>query len=119
MVLADDDSSDGHRMGKWGSMKRSSICQQVPVAEMLAQPLPSALCPSPRLQMLAVSTGKLVRYLVEDGGHIQADAPYAEMEVMKMVMTLMAPASGGWAGWAVWAVGLTSTLAPSLLGADA
>jgi glycine cleavage system H lipoate-binding protein len=69
--------------------------------------------------MLAVSTGKLVRYLVEDGGHIQADAPYAEMEVMKMVMTLMAPASGGWAGWAVWAVGLTSTLAPSLLGADA
>jgi hypothetical protein len=51
--------------------------------------------------MLAVSTGKLVRYLVEDGGHIQADAPYAEMEVMKMVMTLMAPASGEWVGWAV------------------
>lgn len=48
--------------------------------------------------MLAMSTGKLVRYLVEDGGHIAADAPYAEVEVMKMMMTLLAPASGGW-GW--------------------
>lgn len=30
--------------------------------------------------MLAISTGKLVRYLVEDGGHINADQPYAEIE---------------------------------------
>lgn len=45
-------------------------------------------------KMTAMSTGKLVRYLVEDGEHIQADKPYAEMEVMKMVMTLLAPASG-------------------------
>jgi len=44
--------------------------------------------------MLAISTGKLVRYLVEDSGHIAADAPYAEVEVMKMMMTLLAPASG-------------------------
>lgn len=49
---------------------------------------------SPIPQMLAISTGKLVRYLVEDGGHIAADAPYAEVEVMKMMMTLLAPASG-------------------------
>ncbi|PRW58200.1 acetyl- carboxylase 1-like isoform A [Chlorella sorokiniana] len=45
-------------------------------------------------KMLAISTGKLVRYLVDDGGHIAADAPYAEVEVMKMMMTLLAPASG-------------------------
>lgn len=44
--------------------------------------------------MTALSTGKLVRYLVEDGAHVLADAPYAEMEVMKMVMTLLAPAAG-------------------------
>lgn len=44
--------------------------------------------------MTALSTGKLVRYLVEDGGHVLADKPYAEMEVMKMVMTLLAPAAG-------------------------
>ncbi|EFN59405.1 hypothetical protein CHLNCDRAFT_56737 [Chlorella variabilis] len=45
-------------------------------------------------KMLSISTGKLVRYLVEDGGHIAADAPYAEVEVMKMMMPLLAPASG-------------------------
>lgn len=53
---------------------------------------PPACCCAP--QMLAISTGKLVRYLGEDGGHIAADAPYAEVEVMKMMMTLLAPASG-------------------------
>ena len=44
--------------------------------------------------MTALSTGKLMRYLVEDGCHVEADKPYAEVEVMKMVMTLLAPASG-------------------------
>ncbi|PSC75189.1 acetyl-carboxylase 1-like [Micractinium conductrix] len=45
-------------------------------------------------RMLSISTGKLVRYLVEDGGHVAADAPYAEIEVMKMMMTLLTPAAG-------------------------
>ncbi|KAL4859471.1 Acetyl-CoA carboxylase 1 [Chlorella vulgaris] len=45
-------------------------------------------------KMLSISTGKLVRYLVDDGGHIAPDAPYAEVEVMKMVMPLLAPAGG-------------------------
>ncbi|KAL4525084.1 hypothetical protein Ndes2526A_g07171 [Nannochloris sp. 'desiccata'] len=45
-------------------------------------------------KMNSLSTGKLVRYLVEDGGHVEADEPYAEIEVMKMVMTFLAPASG-------------------------
>ncbi|XP_056677579.1 acetyl-CoA carboxylase 2 isoform X2 [Monodelphis domestica] len=34
------------------------------------------------------SAGKLVQYLVEDGGHLAAGSTYAEMEVMKMIMTL-------------------------------
>ncbi len=57
--------------------------------------------------MLSISTGKLVRYLVEDGGHIAADAPYAEVEVMKMMMPLLAPASGDVMGsgkWSDWFV---------------
>jgi biotin carboxyl carrier protein len=29
-----------------------------------------------------------VRYVVEDGGHVNAGDAYAEMEVMKMIMTL-------------------------------
>ena len=45
-------------------------------------------------RLLAISTGKLVRYMVPDGGRVEEDKPYAEIEVMKMMMALLAPASG-------------------------
>lgn len=32
--------------------------------------------------------------MVADGSHIDADTPYAEVEVMKMCMPLLSPASG-------------------------
>ena len=38
--------------------------------------------------LMAPSTGKLIKFLVEDGGHVNAKEPYCEMEVMKMVTTL-------------------------------
>ncbi|XP_075875662.1 acetyl-CoA carboxylase isoform X1 [Nelusetta ayraudi] len=40
------------------------------------------------------SAGKLLQYLVEDGGHVCAGETYAEIEVMKMVMTLTVLQSG-------------------------
>ncbi|XP_041957093.1 acetyl-CoA carboxylase isoform X3 [Alosa sapidissima] len=40
------------------------------------------------------SAGKLLQYMVEDGGHICAGHPYAEIEVMKMVMSLTVEESG-------------------------
>ncbi|XP_056232116.1 acetyl-CoA carboxylase isoform X2 [Seriola aureovittata] len=40
------------------------------------------------------SAGKLLQYVVEDGGHIVAGETYAEIEVMKMVMTLTVQQSG-------------------------
>lgn len=40
------------------------------------------------------STGKLVQYLVEDGQHIEAGQSYAEIEVMKMIMSLTSQESG-------------------------
>ncbi|KRX91996.1 Acetyl-CoA carboxylase [Trichinella pseudospiralis] len=40
------------------------------------------------------SAGKLVQYLVEDGGHVCACSPVAEMEVMKMIITLSSPENG-------------------------
>uniref|UniRef100_A0A8B9RIV5 acetyl-CoA carboxylase n=1 Tax=Astyanax mexicanus TaxID=7994 RepID=A0A8B9RIV5_ASTMX len=40
------------------------------------------------------SAGKLIQYTVEDGGHLFAGQCYAEIEVMKMVMTLTAMESG-------------------------
>ncbi|KAJ1185544.1 hypothetical protein NDU88_002336 [Pleurodeles waltl] len=40
------------------------------------------------------SAGKLIQYVVEDGGHLFAGQCFAEIEVMKMVMTLTAVESG-------------------------
>ncbi|XP_060699469.1 acetyl-CoA carboxylase 2 isoform X2 [Hemiscyllium ocellatum] len=40
------------------------------------------------------SAGKLLQYLVEDGGHVLAKHCYAEIEVMKMVMALAVEESG-------------------------
>ncbi|AWP07055.1 putative acetyl-CoA carboxylase-like [Scophthalmus maximus] len=40
------------------------------------------------------SAGKLLQYMVEDGGHLGAGETYAEIEVMKMVMTLSVQQSG-------------------------
>ncbi|KAF6091989.1 acetyl-CoA carboxylase alpha [Phyllostomus discolor] len=44
--------------------------------------------------MRSPSAGKLIQYIVEDGGHVFAGQCYAEIEVMKMVMTLTATESG-------------------------
>ena len=40
------------------------------------------------------STGKLISYLVDDGGHVFAGDVYAEIEVMKMVMELRVTENG-------------------------
>ncbi|XP_014484263.1 PREDICTED: acetyl-CoA carboxylase isoform X1 [Dinoponera quadriceps] len=40
------------------------------------------------------SAGKLISFLVEDGGHVGAGQAYAEIEVMKMVMTVTAGEAG-------------------------
>ncbi|XP_053621987.1 acetyl-CoA carboxylase isoform X1 [Plodia interpunctella] len=45
-------------------------------------------------KLRAPSAGKLINTLIEDGGHVDKGQPYAEIEVMKMVMTLSAPESG-------------------------
>ena len=45
-------------------------------------------------KLIAETPCKLLRYLVVDGSHIDADTPYAEVEVMKMCMPLLSPASG-------------------------
>ncbi|CAL1390379.1 unnamed protein product [Linum trigynum] len=45
-------------------------------------------------KLIAETPCKLMRYLVSDGSHVDADSPYAEVEVMKMCMPLLSPASG-------------------------
>ena len=45
-------------------------------------------------RLIAASPGKLVRQLVADGDHVEQNQAYAEVEVMKMMMPVLAPASG-------------------------
>ncbi|KAH3903567.1 acetyl-CoA carboxylase ACC1 SCDLUD_001209 [Saccharomycodes ludwigii] len=45
-------------------------------------------------QLRTPSPGKLVKYLVESGDHVNAGQPYAEVEVMKMQMPLVSQESG-------------------------
>ncbi|CAH7671288.1 acetyl-CoA carboxylase [Phakopsora pachyrhizi] len=45
-------------------------------------------------QLRSPSPGKLVRFLVESGEHVKAGQPYAEIEVMKMYMPLVASEDG-------------------------
>ncbi|KAG8859982.1 acetyl-coenzyme-A carboxylase [Serendipita sp. 411] len=45
-------------------------------------------------QLLSPSPGKLVRFLVESGDHLRAGDTYAEIEVMKMYMPLVASEDG-------------------------
>jgi len=42
----------------------------------------------------APSTGKLINFMVDDGGHVFAGDVFAEIEVMKMVMELRVNESG-------------------------
>ena len=42
----------------------------------------------------ATSPGKLIRYLIKDGAHVNANQPYAEIEVMKMVTYLFTTQTG-------------------------
>ena len=44
--------------------------------------------------LTAPSTGKLVKYLIQDGEHLKSGDAYAEMEVMKMITTLHLSESG-------------------------
>ncbi|KAH9295974.1 hypothetical protein KI387_039562, partial [Taxus chinensis] len=45
-------------------------------------------------KLVAETPCKLMRFLVPDGTHVDTDAPYAEVEVMKMCMPLLSPAAG-------------------------
>jgi acetyl-CoA carboxylase / biotin carboxylase 1 len=45
-------------------------------------------------QLRSEMAGKLVRYLVQNGQHVEKNEPYAETEVMKMYVTLRVPEAG-------------------------
>lgn len=45
-------------------------------------------------QMISPTPGKLMKYLVSNGDHVSAGQPYAEIEIMKMQMPLVAKTNG-------------------------
>lgn len=45
-------------------------------------------------KILAAVPGRLVRYVIEDDGHVNEGGTFAEVEVMKMILPLRAPTSG-------------------------
>jgi len=45
-------------------------------------------------QLRSAMSGKLARFLVEDGATVQTGTPYAEVEVMKMYMSMTVPEAG-------------------------
>jgi len=45
-------------------------------------------------RLCSAMQGKLVRYLTEDGAHLNKGDPFAEMEVMKMFLAVSAPEAG-------------------------
>uniref|UniRef100_G3TBG5 acetyl-CoA carboxylase n=1 Tax=Loxodonta africana TaxID=9785 RepID=G3TBG5_LOXAF len=47
-----------------------------------------------RTVLRSPSAGKLIQYTVKDGGHVEAGSSYAEIEVMKMIMSLTVQESG-------------------------
>lgn len=62
-------------------LKRSKLCSK----------LPGKIDPS---LLRSPSAGKLINLLVEDGAHVNKGQVYAEIEVMKMVMTLTSVEAG-------------------------
>lgn len=45
-------------------------------------------------QLRSTLSGKFIRYLVENGAHVKPNTPVAELEVMKMIVTVYAPLPG-------------------------
>ena len=45
-------------------------------------------------RLISRVSGRLVRYLVEDGEHVDQEQPFAELEVMKMYLTMQSPEAG-------------------------
>ena len=65
-------------------------------------PTPTLIRPPSSSQLLTLTltprssdiTGKLVRYLVEDGAQVEAGMPFAEAEAMKMLITIKSTEAG-------------------------
>lgn len=88
--------SDGVLLGIWGGRTHEIDGLEEPLGLRMVLDgqtwlLPNQFDPS---ELRTDVTGKLIRFLQDDGGEVIAGKPYAEVEAMKMVMPLIAGESG-------------------------
>ena len=88
--------SDGVLLGIWGGQTHEIDGLEEPLGLRMVLDgqtwlLPNQFDPS---ELRTDVTGKLIRFLQDDGGEVIAGKPYAEVEAMKMVMPLIATESG-------------------------
>ena len=88
--------SDGVLLGIWGGRTHEIDGLEEPLGLRMVLDgqtwlLPNQFDPS---ELRTDVTGKLIRYLQDDGGEVVAGKPFAEVEAMKMVMPLIAGESG-------------------------
>ena len=88
--------SDGVLLGIWGGRTHEIDGLEEPLGLRMVLDgqtwlLPNQFDPS---ELRTDVTGKLIRFLQDDGGEVVAGKPYAEVEAMKMVMPLIASESG-------------------------
>ena len=88
--------SDGVLLGIWGGRTHEIDGLEEPLGLRMVLDgqtwlLPNQFDPS---ELRTDVTGKLIRYLQDDGGEVVAGKPFAEVEAMKMVMPLIATETG-------------------------
>ena len=82
--------SDGVLLGIWGGRTHEIDGLEEPLGLRMILDgqtwlLPNQFDPS---ELLTDVTGKLIRYLQDNGGEVVAGKPFAEVEAMKMVMLM-------------------------------
>jgi len=87
---------DGSLIARFGGQTRTMYGQEEPLGLRLRLDgktilLPTVYDPS---ELRSDLTGKIVRFLQENGGPVQAGQPFVEVEAMKMIMPLKATESG-------------------------
>ncbi|QWU87678.1 hypothetical protein CA3LBN_001943 [Candidozyma haemuli] len=88
--------SDGGLLCSIGGQSHSIYWKEEPSATRLSVDGKTCLLEAENdpTQLRTPSPGKLVKYTVESGEHVSAGQPYAEVEVMKMCMPLVAQENG-------------------------
>ncbi|CAN0442698.1 unnamed protein product, partial [Discosporangium mesarthrocarpum] len=83
---------DGSLMATFGGATRIIFGQEEPLGLRMVLDGKTVLLPN--VELRSDITGKVVRFLQDDGAEVTAGEPYVEVEAMKMIMPLKATETG-------------------------